>query len=276
MTPSTTKRTSAPEPIRVLVSGAWGQMGRILVTTILAEPDLVLAGAVDPAGGGHALTEIDPHAPAGMLVGRQLAATIEECKPDVMIDFTLPAVVKGNMETAIKAGVACVVGTTGLSDTDLKMLDRMCRRRETPCFVAPNFSLGANLMMQFAAQAATRYDHVEIIERHHDHKADAPSGTALRTAEMIAAARSHPVEVPPTTLTRVPCARGAEQDHVHIHSVRLPGYVGEQEVIFGGRGEVLRLEHITTGRECYMPGVLLAVRKVRGLEGLVVGLENLM
>ena len=276
MTAPSAPRNPAPAPIRVLVSGAWGQMGRIVVSTVLAEPDLLLVGAVDPAGGGHALTEIDPHAPAELLVGRQLGATIEETQPEVMVDFTLPAVAKDNLETALKAGVACVVGTTGLTPTDLQMLDRMCRRRETPCFVAPNFSLGANLMMQFATQAAPRYDYVEIIERHHEHKADAPSGTALRTAELIAAARSHPVENPPTTLERVPGARGGEAENIHVHAVRLPGYVANQEVVFGGRGEVLKIEHVTTGRECFMPGVLLAIRKVRELEGLVVGLEQLM
>jgi 4-hydroxy-tetrahydrodipicolinate reductase len=272
----TASRSPDPEPIRVLVSGAWGQMGRITVATVLATPDLVLAGAVDPGGQGHAVSEIDPQAPAEMQIGRQLSATIEATHPHVMVDFTTPVVVKGNLETALKAGVACVVGTTGLAETDLKMLDHMARRRGTPCFIAPNFSLGANLMMQFSAQAATRYDHAEIIELHHERKQDAPSGTALRTAELIAQARQRPMDSPPTTLMRLPGARGGEQDGIHIHAVRLPGYVANQEVLFGGPGEVLRIEHITTGRECFMPGVLLAIRKVRELEGLVVGLENLM
>lgn len=276
MTPSRAKSSRATAPIRVLVSGAWGQMGRITLSTVLSEPDLLLVGAVDPAGGGHPVAEIDARAPEGMTVGRQLGASLEEAEPDVMVDFTTPAVVRGNIETALKHGVACVVGTTGLSDTDLKVIDRMAKRHETPCFIAPNFSLGANLMMQFSAQAAPRYEHVEIIERHHERKVDAPSGTALRTAEMIAEARSRPVENPPTTHQKLPGARGGEQENIHIHAVRLPGYVANQEVIFGGRGEVLRIEHCTTGRECFMPGVLLAVRKMRGLQGLVVGLEHLM
>jgi 4-hydroxy-tetrahydrodipicolinate reductase len=130
--------------------------------------------------------------------------------------------------------------------------------------------------MKFAALAATSYEYAEIIERHHERKVDAPSGTALRTAELISQARSHPVENPPTTHMKLPGARGGELDNIHIHAVRMPGYVADQEVIFGGQGEILRIEHTTTGRECFMPGVLLAIRQVRELEGLVVGLENLM
>lgn len=267
---------SSAEPIRVLVTGAWGQMGRVAVCAVLSQPDMALVAAVDPAGGGHPVTELDPRAPADLIGARQLGAALEESRPDVLVDFTSPAVVRNNLETGLKAGVACVVGTTGLSETDLKMLDRMARRHRTACFVAPNFSLGANLMMRFAAEAAPSYDWVEIIERHHQHKQDAPSGTALRTAELIAAARQRPVSEAATTVDKAPGSRGGEREHIRIHAVRLPGYVANQEVVFGGPGEVLRIEHCTTSRECFMPGMLLAVRKVRELEGLVVGLENIM
>ena len=264
------------EPIRILVTGAWGQMGRFVVKTVLGEADLRLVAAVDPAGGGHPVTELDPRAPADLVGARQLGVALEETKPDVMVDFTSPAVVKGNLETALKQGVACVVGTTGLSATDLQMLDHMARRHDTACFIAPNFSLGANLMMRFAAEAAPSYDWVEIIERHHERKQDAPSGTALRTAELIAAARERPVNSAVTTADKAPGSRGGEKENIHIHAIRLPGYVADQEVVFGGTGEVLRIVHETTSRECFMPGMLLAVRKVRELEGLVVGLENIM
>jgi 4-hydroxy-tetrahydrodipicolinate reductase len=263
-------------PIRVVVTGAWGQMGRFAVSAVLGQPDMQLVAAVDPAGGGHPVTELDVAAPADLVGARQLGAALEQTKPDVLVDFTSPAVVKDNLETALKQGVACVVGTTGLSATDLKMLDHMARRHDTACFVAPNFSLGANLMMRFAAEAAPSYDWVEIIERHHERKQDAPSGTALRTAELIAAARERPVNSAPTTADKAPGSRGGEKDHIHIHAVRLPGYVADQEVVFGGPGEVLRIVHATTSRECFMPGMLLAVRKVQELEGLVVGLENIM
>jgi 4-hydroxy-tetrahydrodipicolinate reductase len=267
---------SSPEPIRILVTGAWGQMGRFVVGSVLSQPDMQLVAAVDPAGGGHPVAELDPRAPADLLGARQLAAAIEESRPEVMVDFSIPAVVKGNLETALKHGVACVVGTTGLGETDLKMLDHMARRHDTSCFVAPNFSLGANLMMRFSAEAAPSYDWVEIIERHHERKQDAPSGTALRPADLIAEARDHPVNSAPTTADKAPGSRGGEREQIHIHAVRLPGYVANQEVVFGGAGEVLRIVHETTSRECFMPGMLLAVRKVRELEGLVVGLENIM
>lgn len=267
---------TSSEPIRILVTGAWGQMGRFVVSAVLSQPDMQLVAAVDPAGGGHPVSELDARAPADLQGARQLGAAIEESRPDVMVDFTSPAVVKGNLETALKQGVACVVGTTGLGETDLKMLDNMARRHGTACFVAPNFSLGANLMMRFAAQAAPSYDWVEIIERHHEHKQDSPSGTALRTADLIAQARQYPVRCATTTADKAPGSRGGERENIRIHAVRLPGYVANQEVIFGGPGEVLRLVHETTSRECFMPGMLLAVRKVRELEGLVVGLENIM
>lgn len=251
-------------------------MGRVATAAVLAEPDLLLVGAVDPAGQGHPVREIDSRASAEMKVSRQLGAAITETSPHVLVDFTSPAVVRDNLETALKAGVACVVGTTGLSETDLQVLDRMARRHNTACFIAPNFSLGANLMMRFAAEAAPSYEYVEIIERHHERKQDSPSGTALRTAEMIEEARTHPLSANTTTHDKLPGSRGGAYDNIHIHAVRLPGYVANQEVIFGGRGEVLRIEHCTTGRECFMPGMLMAIRKVQELEGLVVGLEHIM
>ena len=268
--------SALPEPIAVLVTGAWGQMGRVVVSAVLAEPDLALVGAVDPAGQGHAAAELDSRAPQGMQVSGHLVAALEASQPQVMVDFTAPGVVMSNLQAALTRGVACVVGTTGLSETDLKVLDRLARRHDTACFVAPNFSLGAHLMMRFAAEAAPSYDYVEIIERHHERKQDAPSGTALRTAQLIAQARSHPVAEVPTPHDRAPGSRGGEVEHIHVHALRMPGYVASQEVVFGGRGEILRIEHCTTGRECFVPGVLLAVRQVRQLQGLVVGLEQLL
>jgi 4-hydroxy-tetrahydrodipicolinate reductase len=251
-------------------------MGRYVIGAVLAAEDLELVGAVDPAGQGHQLTEIEGGAPEEMTVQRQLSAALEESKPDVMVDFTSPAVVRDNLEAALEAGVACVVGTTGLSETDLQVIDRMARRKGAPCFLAANFSLGANLMMRFAEEAAKSFEYAEIIERHHERKQDAPSGTALHTAERIAAARERPMQVVPTAHEKVAGSRGGELGGVVVHAVRLPGYVANQEVVFGGAGETLRIEHATTSRECFMPGVILAVRRVRELEGLVVGLDNIM
>jgi 4-hydroxy-tetrahydrodipicolinate reductase len=266
------------EPIRVLVTGAWGSMGRFVAQSVLAAPDMELVAAVDPGGVGHPVREIAPGAPDELVVSGHLVGAIEEGQPDVLVDFTSPAVVLRNIETALNHGVACVVGTTGLSDLDLKVIDRMARSKGAPCFLASNYSIGANLMMRFAELASTSFDHAEIIERHHDRKKDAPSGTAATTAQRMIAARGRDFtgQRPEKEHEGFEGARGAEYHGISVHAVRLPGEVADQEVLFGGTGEILRIEHITTSRECFMPGVMLAIRKVRGLEGLVRGLDQIM
>ena len=256
--------------IRVLVSGAAGRMGREVVRAVLAEDDLELVAAVDPAHAGEALGE-----GADLEIAGNLAATLAEVKPDVVVDFTHPSAVEANIRTTLAAGVDCVVGTTGLSEAALHALaaeipDGTC------LFVAPNFAIGAVLMMRFAADAARFMPHVEVIELHHDRKADAPSGTALRTASLIADARA---SVPPTPGRETEVAEGARGALVHdvtVHSVRLPGLVAHQEVLFGGQGQTLSIRHDSIDRTSFMPGVVLAVRKVGARSGLVVGLEHLM
>ena len=206
-----------------------------------------------------------------------LASAIDESAPDVMIDFTHPTVVEGNLRVALARGVDCVVGTTGLTESKLEELASLATPGTT-LFFAPNFAIGAVLMMDFAARAARFMPHVEIIELHHDQKADAPSGTALRTAELISAARAE-VPVTPGRETELPGlegARGAVAAGVHVHSVRLPGLVAHQEVLFGGQGQTLSIRHDTIDRSSFMPGVVLAVREVGSREGLIVGLEKLM
>lgn len=264
------------DPIRVLVSGACGKMGALVAQTVHQAPDLALVGAVDPAGVGHLLNEALPGLPEEMPVSGHLQGAIEDCKPDVIVDFTAPSVVMGNIETALAAGVACVVGTTGFSETDLQVVARMCEAQQTPAIIAPNFSLGAVLMMQCAARAAKIFDYAEIIEYHHENKKDSPSGTAVKTAEMMAAARGEAFADAPTELERVPGCRGGVGSGIHIHAVRMQGYVANQEVLLGGPGETLKIAHLTTSRESFMPGVLLAIRKVREQTGLVYGLEHLL
>ncbi len=256
--------------IRVLVSGAAGRMGREVVRAVMAEDDLELVAAVDPAHAGEALGE-----GSGLALERDLASAIAACAPDVVVDFTHPSVVEGNIRTTLAAGVDCVVGTTGLAEDALEAL--AATAPEGTClFVAPNFAIGAVLMMRFAAEAAKFMPHVEIIELHHDRKADAPSGTALRTASLIAETRA---SVPPAPGRETEIAEGARGALVHdvtLHSVRLPGLVAHQEVLFGGQGQTLSIRHDSIDRTSFMPGVVLAVRKVGGCSGLVVGLEHLM
>jgi 4-hydroxy-tetrahydrodipicolinate reductase len=262
--------------IRVLVAGAAGKMGSEVVRAVSAADGMEVVALVDPVAAERGVTVADA---AGTLLPcvADLAEAISASHADVMVDFTHPSVVEGNLRTALAAGVDCVVGTTGLTDAHLHALAAGAAP-DTCLFVAPNFAIGAVLMMQFAQQAAKYLPHVEVIELHHDRKADAPSGTALRTATLIAAARAETPEVPgrDTENPGMEGARGAVVDGIHVHSVRLPGLVAHQEVLFGGQGQTLSIRHDSIDRTSFMPGVVLAVSKVGALSGLVVGLEALM
>ena len=256
--------------IRILVSGAAGRMGREVVRAVRAEDDLELVAAVDPMHAGESLGEGTDLTLEGDLAGAIAAHT-----PDVVVDFTHPSAVEGNIRTTLAAGVDCVVGTTGISESALSALAAGIPAG-TCLFVAPNFAIGAVLMMRFAADAARFMPHAEIIELHHDRKADAPSGTALRTASLIADARASVPPAPGRETEVADGARGALVHDVTVHSVRLPGLVAHQEVLFGGQGQTLSIRHDSIDRTSFMPGVLLAVRSVGGHSGLVVGLEHLM
>lgn len=240
---------------RVLVLGSTGRMGREVVQAVSEAPDMELVG--------------------GFRRGNDLEDVIARTQPTVLVDFTTPQAVMGHIDTGIRLGVPMVVGTTGLSRADLEDVDRAARERGIGILVAPNFSLGAVLMMKCAALASRHFPAVEIIELHHDGKKDAPSGTALRTAELIAESRET-VPASKEELELVNGARGGEYEGVRIHSVRLPGLVAHQEVILGLPGETLRIRHDSTDRRCFMPGVLLGIRRVHGWQGLVYGLERVL
>jgi len=262
---------------RVLVNGALGRMGKSVVKAVLNEDGLELAGAVDIHAADDAGLAAGAAA-AGVPVETDLAAALERIKPEVMIDFTRPDVVYGNVMTALKHKVSPVVGTTGLSPEQREEIRKAAEAEDTPAFIAPNFAIGAVLLMMLSKTAAKYMPDVEIIELHHDHKLDAPSGTAAQTAELIAEVRKahkqgHPEEKEKDGWKG---ARGADYEGMHVHSVRLPGFVASQEVIFGGLGQTLTLRHDTTSRESFMPGVMLAAKKVRGLKGLTVGLDKLL
>lgn len=258
--------------IRVIVTGAAGKMGREVVRAITAENDMHVVAAVDPAAAG---TMLDSGTGDRVPVQADLADAIATGNADVLIDFTHPTVVEDNLRVALAAGIDCVVGTTGIGIDTLKAL--AAGAPEGTClFAAPNFAIGAVLMMRFAAEAARYMPHVEIIELHHDRKADAPSGTALRTAALIKEARREAPPAPGRETEVAEGARGALVDNVTIHSVRLPGLVAHQEVLFGGQGQTLSLRHDSVDRTSFMPGVILAVREVGSRTGLVVGLERLM
>ncbi|HTL24862.1 MAG TPA: 4-hydroxy-tetrahydrodipicolinate reductase [Mycobacteriales bacterium] len=239
---------------RVAVLGAKGRMGSEVVRAVSAAPDLELGPTYD-VGDALDLTGVD-----------------------VAVDFTHPDGVMDNLKACIEAGVHAVVGTTGFDDQRLAQVQEWLSGTEVGVLVAPNFGIAAVLMMRFAAQAAPFFDSVEIVELHHPRKIDAPSGTATRTAELVAAARAAAgcPPMPDATATGLPGARGADVAGIPVHGIRLAGLVAHQEVLLGTEGETLTIRHDSLHRSSFMPGVLLAVREVRRRPGLTVGLESLL
>jgi 4-hydroxy-tetrahydrodipicolinate reductase len=273
----------AGEPIPVLVNGAAGKMGREVIKAIAQADDMVLMGALDrsPDVQGQDAGELAGIAPLEVPITNDfqpmLAFVSQEKQPGVMVDFTHPDSVYENVRSAIAYGVRPVIGTTGLSPDQIQDLAEFADKASTGCVIAPNFSIGMVLLQQAAIQASQYFDHVEIIELHHNQKADAPSGTALQTAQMLAEMGKtfNPASVQETE--KLVGARGSlAEEGIRIHSVRLPGLIAHQEVIFGAPGQIYTLRHDTSDRACYMPGVLLAVRKVVPLKSLVYGLEKLL
>ncbi|MDO8915221.1 MAG: 4-hydroxy-tetrahydrodipicolinate reductase [Coriobacteriia bacterium] len=255
--------------IDVIVTGSAGRMGREVVRAVSAEHDMRVVAAVDPGEEGVVLDGSE----GTIKVGTDLEPALVAGR--VLVDFTAPSVVEGNVRAALAAGVHCVVGTTGVSEG--RWREVMAETPSDSClFIAPNFAVGAVLMMRFATEAARFMPHVEIIELHHDRKLDAPSGTAMRTAQLISGARAADPVVPGRDTEVEEGARGAVVEGVHVHSVRLPGLVAHQEVLFGGEGQTLSIRHDSIDRTSFMPGVVLAVREVGKRSGLVVGLEALM
>ena len=259
----------------VIVNGACGRMGQAVLKAVQEADGLELVGAVDIRGGADTGSLVGLSA-NGILVETDLEALLARKKPEVMVDFTRPDVVFGNVMTALAHKTSPVVGTTGLSDEQKAEIAKAAEENDTPAFIAPNFAIGAVLLMVMSRQAAKYMPDVEIIELHHDKKLDAPSGTAIQTAAMIAEVRKAHKQGNPDEFEKLEGARGADYEGMHIHSVRLPGYVAHQEVIFGGLGQTLTIRHDSMNRESFMPGVVLAAKKVRSLKGLTVGLDKLL
>ncbi|KUI42432.1 4-hydroxy-tetrahydrodipicolinate reductase [Mycobacterium sp. IS-1590] len=242
--------------MRVGVLGAKGKVGATMVEAVQAADDLSFTAGVD-AG--------DP------------LSLLTDSQTEVVIDFTHPDVVMDNLEFLIENGIHAVVGTTGFTDERLATVRQWLEAKpDAAVLIAPNFAIGAVLSMHFAQQAARHFESVEVIELHHPHKADAPSGTAARTARLIAEARKGMPPNPDATSTGLDGARGADVDGVPVHSVRLAGLVAHQEVLFGTQGETLTIRHDSLDRTSFVPGVLLAVRRVAERPGLTVGIEPLL
>jgi 4-hydroxy-tetrahydrodipicolinate reductase len=242
--------------MRVAVLGAKGKVGATMVGAVQAADDLTLSA------------EIDAGDPLSLLV---------DGDTEVVIDFTHPDVVMDNLRFLVENGINAVVGTTGFTDERLTRVQSwLGTRPDVSVLIAPNFAIGAVLSMSFAQQAARFFESVEVIELHHPNKVDAPSGTATRTARLIAEARKDLPPNPDATITGLPGARGADVDGIPVHSIRLAGLVAHQEVLFGTQGETLTIRHDSMDRNSFVPGVLLAVRRIREFPGLTVGIEPLL
>jgi 4-hydroxy-tetrahydrodipicolinate reductase len=259
------------------VAGAAGRMGRNVVKAVHEDPDTDLACAVDLHCLGEDAGELAGCGPLGIAVSEDLRFTLQCCRPEVLVDFTRAESAHANALVCIEHGVSPVIGTTGMSSAQVGEIRSAAEGKGVGALIAPNFAIGAVLMMLFARQAAKYMPEVEIIELHHEKKVDAPSGTAMRTIDLILEGRGErTVARPEKEEFKVEGARGGDVDGVRVHSVRLPGYVAHQECIFGGLGQTLTIRHDSIDRVSFMPGVVLACKKVRGLDGLVVGLEHIL
>lgn len=260
-------------PIGVIVHGATGRVGREMLIGLSGYSDVQLLAGVDlNASGdwvalGHSCSV--PLTP-------DLEAVIGDIRPLVVVDFTNAQGAMSAARTALPRGVNLVVGSTGLSTAEVSEIGELAARHRVGAVVAANFALGAVLMIHLARIAARYFDYAEIIEMHHETKSDAPSGTALATARAMAEARGQPFRSAPVEKHTVPGTRGGEVEGIAIHAMRLPGLMAHQEVVLGTAGQTLSIRHDTINRECYVPGVLMAVREVVKQRGLVHGLDRLL
>lgn len=249
--------------IKVAVCGACGKMGTQVVDAVLKDAELELVAKID------------------IVDGEGIFKTIEDAKNhtdiDVLVDFTQPKSIFENALYCLNNGIKPVIGTTGLTDEQIEELKSLSKKNNTSCLIAPNFSTGAVLLMKFAQQAAKYFDNAEIIELHHNQKKDAPSGTAIKTALMMSGEKdSFTKDNCPETETIKGSRGGISYSDIHIHSVRMPGYIASQEVIFGSAGQIFKIKHDTMDRSCYMAGVVLAIKHVANNNDFIYGLDNIL
>ncbi len=258
--------------IRVAVHGALGRMGQQVLAAVCQDPDTELVGAADMKADAANLTLADGSAEVPLT--KEVAPMLKSCRPDVMVDFTIARAVMPAARAAASQRVNLVIGTTGLKPDNVKEIDKLSQASDIGVIIAPNFALGAVMMMHLAQVAAKHFDYAEIIEMHHHMKVDAPSGTALSTAKAMAKSKGGAFTTPSQKENLT--SRGEKVDGISIHSVRLPGLMAHQEVILGAAGQTLRIRHDTINRECYMPGVLLAIKEAAQHKGLTYGLDVLL
>ena len=247
--------------IKVAVCGAYGKMGKEVCAAVEDAQDMTLTAKIDIQGDTY----------------RTIEEAKKSCDFDVVVDFTQPKSIYENALYCLKNGIKIVIGTTGLKDEEIENLKKLSNDKNTGCLIAPNFSTGAVLMMMFSQIAAKYFDNAEIIEFHHNQKKDAPSGTSIKTALMMAEEKPSFIKNNCVETETIKGARGGiSYNDIHVHSVRMPGYVASQEVLFGANGQVLKIRHDSIDRKCYMDGVLLAVKYVAENKNFAYGLENIM
>ncbi|RYG73594.1 4-hydroxy-tetrahydrodipicolinate reductase [Lentibacillus lipolyticus] len=261
---------------KIIIAGPRGKMGNEAVHMVHRETSFELVACIDRKNGGKQLENIEGLPALQVPIYENPEACFQEIDADVFIDLTVPGSGFEHTKLALLYGIPPVVGTSGFSDDQIAALKDLSMTHGTGCIIAPNFAVGAVLMMQFAKTAAKYLPDVEIIEKHHDQKLDAPSGTAVKTAAMMQETRESKQQGHPEEKETLEGARGAATDGIHIHSVRLPGLVAHQEVLFGGPGQGLTIKHDSYNRASFMEGVKLCIQKVTDLDRLVYGLENIL
>lgn len=263
--------------IKVAVAGALGKMGREVINTIQNCEDTVLVAAIDICNQGKDIGEILFGEKNGISITNNTEEILKSSQADVIVDFTQPSAIFENAKKYLNTGVSSVIGTTGLKPEQIEELQNLSKIKNVSCLIAPNFSTGAVLMMKFAKEAAKYFENAEIIELHHNLKKDAPSGTAIKTAELMAEENDCFTLGNCVEKETLQGARGAvAKSNIHIHSVRMPGYSASQEVILGAAGQILTIRHDTSDRKCYMNGILLAVKYVAEHNNFIYGLDNIM
>ncbi|NCU16397.1 4-hydroxy-tetrahydrodipicolinate reductase [Pallidibacillus pasinlerensis] len=264
-------------PIKVIISGPRGRMGKEAVKMVSNNENFQLVGVVDRINEGKKLSEVDNEFNnIDCLVYTDIKHCIKDTQPDCLVELSVPQAAFEHIKTALAYNVRPVVGTTGLNQEELDELETIANDGNIGCIIAPNFAIGAVLMMKFSQMAAKYFQDIEIIEMHHDQKLDAPSGTAIKTAQLIEEVRAPKKQGHPDEIEKMPGARGADMSGMHIHSVRLPGLIAHQTVMLGGQGETLTIRHDSYNRTSFMTGVKLSIETVMKLDRFVYGLENIL
>lgn len=262
--------------INIIIAGPRGRMGTEAIQMIQNDPTLNLVACIDRKNNGKTLKEINHESMLDVPIFENPEECFKEVSAQVFLDLTIPDIGFEHTKMALQNEVATVIGTSGFTNDQIDELTTLAETNKVGCIIAPNFAIGAVLMMQFAKQAAKYFPDVEIIEKHHDNKLDAPSGTAMKTVDLIQEVRKPKQQGHPGEIETLPGARGADVDGIRIHSMRLPGLVAHQEVIFGGSGQTLTITHDSLSRESFMAGIKMSIEHVIGLDKLVYGLENIL